>query len=47
VAHERDAEECLGIERPDNENRTVVVLAGAVELVADIDTDCAHQISRE
>jgi hypothetical protein len=36
----------IGIEWADDEHRPVVVLAGPVEFVADIGTDCAPQISR-
>ena len=43
---EGDAEEGFGIEWADDEHRPVVVLAGPVEFVADIGTDCAPQISR-
>ena len=39
VADKRDAEEGLGIERADNQDWTIVLLARAIELVADIDTD--------
>ena len=41
VADEADAEESLRIERANDEDGSIVLLAGAIELVADIDADGA------
>jgi hypothetical protein len=41
VADECDAEQGLGVEQPDDQDRTVVLVAHSVELVVDIHADCA------
>ena len=39
MPYERNAKECLGIKRADDEDRPIMFLAGTVKLVADVDAN--------